>query len=39
MLLLSLADWIIFPDYQQGEVAFLAESQLGNAGMHSYLTP
>jgi hypothetical protein len=39
MLLLSLADWIIFPNYQQGEVAFLLLSLLGNAGMHHYLTP
>lgn len=39
MHLLSLADWIIFPDYQQGEVAFLPQSQLGKAGMRSYLTP
>jgi hypothetical protein len=39
MLLLSLSDWIIFRDYQQGEVAFLLPPLLGNAGMHHYLTP
>jgi hypothetical protein len=39
MLLLSLADWIIFRGYQQGEVAFLPQSQLGKSGMRSYLTP